>query len=291
MHYNARLISKEMQAIARQNSYKVLEAFLQQQYKAARESEYTPPPEDLLLAATDCCADQVAAYCLEHGQKATQEMMTSVVVHNSFAMYCLMVKHKAVRINYVVPWYGDILGTMASDNKIDWVRFCLEHGADLNTSLVKEHLSALACAVHTGNIELVDLLLAHGARLKGSNAIVRVAINEDLEMVEYLLSRGADINKIGIKGPSGAEAYSDMESPLHQAAVEGYTEMALFLIEAGADVYLKDLLGRTAEDLALEKGHMETLDALRQKKIKDDIQFYVKSLLGSRKSNNTGLNT
>ncbi|CBF76145.1 hypothetical protein AN5074.2 [Aspergillus nidulans FGSC A4] len=273
MHYNERLISEEIRAIARKNSREALEAFLQQQREAAGELEYTPPLEDLLLAATDCRANQVAAYCLEHGQKATREMMTSVVVHNSFAVYRLMVKHKVVRINFVVPWYGDILGTMASDNKIDWVRFCLEHGANPNASLVEEHLSALACAVHTGNVELVDLLLAHGARLKGSNAIVRAAIDEDLEMVKYLLLRGADIDEVGIKGPPGAEAYGDMGSPLHQAAVEGYMEMALFLIEAGADIYLKDPLGRTAEDLALEKGHMEILDALRQKKMKDNVDI------------------
>ncbi|KAL4971333.1 hypothetical protein BDW66DRAFT_146303 [Aspergillus desertorum] len=138
-------------------------------------------------------------------------MMTSVIVQSSFAVYRLMVEHKAVPIDYVVPWYGDILGTMTYGNMINWVRFCLEHGADPNAGLVQEHLSTLACAVRTGDHELVDLLLHYGARLKGSNAIVQAAINEDLEMVKYLLSRGADIDEVGIEGPPGDEAYYDME--------------------------------------------------------------------------------
>ncbi|KAL4812797.1 ankyrin repeat-containing domain protein [Aspergillus spinulosporus] len=112
---------------------------------------------------------------------------------------------------------------------------------------------------------MVDLLLQHGARLKGNNAILEAAIYGKLEMVKYLLSKGADIDEVGIKGPPGDECCDEMGSSLHQAATKGYTEMALFLIDAGANIYLKDPIGRTAEDLALENDHTEILDALRRK--------------------------
>lgn len=65
--------------------------------------------------------------------------------------------------------------------------------------------------------------------------------------------------------PAGDEGYEEMGSSLHHAARQGYTEMALFLIDAGANIHLKDLMGRTAEDLALEKNHTEILNALHQK--------------------------
>ncbi|KAL4874919.1 hypothetical protein BJY04DRAFT_202916 [Aspergillus karnatakaensis] len=75
---------------------------------------------------------------------------------------------------------------------------------------------------------MVNLLLEHGVRVNDSNAIVKVNIKENLEMATCLLLKGADINEIGIEGPPGNECYSAMESPLHQAATERYTEMAPF---------------------------------------------------------------
>jgi hypothetical protein len=264
MHYSDKLRYRdEILAICHQNSREDLEAFIQR--KRETDPDYSPPLPELLLGATDCRADKIAAYCLENGQVADRSVMTSVVVNDSFAVYRLLVEHKAVKINQVVPWYGDILGTMAYDNKLDWVKFCLEHGADPNGNLVEEYLSALACAVYTGNFKLVDLLLQHGAQLKGSNAIVQAAIYDNLEMVKYLLSKGADIDEVGIKGPPGDERYDDNGSPLHHAATEGYTKMALFLIDAGANIYLKDSMGRTAEDLALKNNHTEILNALYRK--------------------------
>ncbi|KAL2827125.1 ankyrin repeat-containing domain protein [Aspergillus cavernicola] len=260
---NGTSYSDEILAICRQNSREALEVFIQQNQET--DPDYSPPLPELLLGATDCRADNIAAYCLENGQVAYDAVMTSVVVNDSFAVYCLIVENKAVDINYVVPWYGDILGMKAAGNRLDWVKFCLEHGADPNCNLVEEYLSALSCAAYTGSFEMVDLLLQHGARLKGSNAIVEAAIYGNLEMMKHLLSKGADIDEVGIEGPAGDECYGDMGSPLHQAATEGRTEMALFLINAGANIHLKDPMGRTAEDLAMKKNHTEILDALRRK--------------------------
>ncbi|KAL2814985.1 hypothetical protein BJX63DRAFT_431089 [Aspergillus granulosus] len=115
------------------------------------------------------------------------------------------------------------------------------------------------------HIQDVEELFLHGAQLKGSNAIVEAAIDGHLEMLKHLLSKGADIDEVGIKGPAGDECYDDMGSPLHHAAKEGYTEMALFLIDVGANIHLKDPMGRTPEDLALKNNHTEILNALRRK--------------------------
>ncbi|KAL4874973.1 ankyrin repeat-containing domain protein [Aspergillus karnatakaensis] len=267
MHY-----SEEIRVICQQNSLEALEAFIQQQRQS--DPGYSPPLRVLLEAATDWRADKIAAYCLENGEtakayddrRAYDGVMTSVVVNDSFAVYRLLVEHKAVDINYYVPWYGDILSIMAFSNQLDRVEFCLEHGADPNRNLFQEYLSALACATETGNMKMVDSMIQHGAKVTGSNAIVQAAINENLDLLRYLLSKGADIDEIGIKGQPGDEDWEEMGSPLHHAAKEGYTEMALFLIGAGANIHLKDPLGRTAEDLARVNNHTEILSALRQQK-------------------------
>ncbi|KAL4860702.1 hypothetical protein BDV12DRAFT_181207 [Aspergillus spectabilis] len=255
--------SEEIKAIGQRNSLEALEVFIQQQREA--DPDYSPPLRDLLMAAADWDADKIAVYCLENGQTVFDGLMTSVVVNESFAVYRVLVEHKAVDINYYVPWYGDILGTSAFSDKMDWVKFCLEHGADPNRNLMGDGLRPLACAAGAGNIEMVDLMLEYGARLEGSYALVEAAMYGHLEIVKHLLAKGADIDEVGIEGPPGDEGYEYMGSPLHHAATHGHTEIALFLINVGANIRLKDPMGRSAEDLALKNNHTEIVDALRRK--------------------------
>jgi ankyrin repeat protein len=255
--------SEEIKAIAQANSLKALEAFIQQQREA--DLDYSLPFRDLFRAAADWNADKIAVYCLEHGQPVFDGVMTGVVVNESFAVYRVLIERKAVDINYYVPWYGDILGTFAFSGKMDWVRFCLKHGADPNRNVISDGLRPLACAAGTGDMEMVDLMLEYGARLEGSYALVEAALFGHMEIVKHLLAMGADIDEVGIEGPPGDEGYQYMGSPLHHAATHGLTEIALFLINARANVRLMDPMGRTAEDLALKNNHTEILDALRRK--------------------------
>ncbi|KAL2826188.1 hypothetical protein BJY01DRAFT_229872 [Aspergillus pseudoustus] len=97
--------SEEIQAVCQRNSLEALEVLIQKQREI--DTDYSPPLPDLLHAATDWDADKIAAYCVENGQTVFDGLMTSVVVNNSFAVYRLLVKHKAVDIDYYVPWYGD----------------------------------------------------------------------------------------------------------------------------------------------------------------------------------------
>jgi ankyrin repeat protein len=58
---------------------------------------------------------------------------------------------------------------------------------------------------------------------------------ENLAVVEYLISQGADVN--------AADKYQ--ETPLHHAAVQGNKELCALLLAHGADVKLKNREGRT----------------------------------------------
>ena len=55
-------------------------------------------------------------------------------------------------------------------------------------------------------------------------------------------------------------------TPLHQAILRNRTEIALLLIEAGADVTLPDRSQRTPVHLAVERGNVALVDALLAKK-------------------------
>lgn len=81
----------------------------------------------------------------------------------------------------------------------DVAEMLLERGANPNVgSPLNTSSSPISMAVTSGNIQLLELLLAHGATLAGSGCAVEpsllgsAAINQHVEMVQYLLDRGAD---------------------------------------------------------------------------------------------------
>lgn len=89
----------------------------------------------------------------------------------------------------------------------------------------------------------------------------------DTHIVELLLAHGADINEIGVQGPPGDLCFEDMGSPLHTAIIQGHEDLALFLIDAGADSDLKDGQERTPKHLALQNNQTRVLDHPRGRRL------------------------
>lgn len=102
-------------------------------------------------------------------------------------------------------------------------------------------------------------------RLKGSGAIVTAAGEGKLDMVKLLLDKSADIDEIGIEHPTDPRFQGDMGSALHKAVAGGYEAVVEFLIENGADVNLKDVMGRTPLALAQGKGNSVIVELLGER--------------------------
>ena len=79
----------------------------------------------------------------------------------------------------------------AENGRIDVVKLLLEHGADVNAR------DALKCAAENGRIDVVKLLLEHGANLHAKDEwALKVAIRYyHTEVVKLLLENGADVHK------------------------------------------------------------------------------------------------
>src|SRR5690606_10661185 len=80
-----------------------------------------------------------------------------------------------------------------------------------------------------------------------------------IQSLEILLSAGADINAqvtdttsrtARIARPSGM-TNREGQTTLHQAAERGWARVVEYLVEHGADVHVRDKLGRSPLDLAL----------------------------------------
>ncbi|MCL6590462.1 MAG: ankyrin repeat domain-containing protein [Firmicutes bacterium] len=78
---------------------------------------------------------------------------------------------------------------------------------------------------------------------------------EQLNMVKYLIEKGANINE---KNNAGQTA-------LMYAAEDGHLEIVKFLMEKGADLDAKDVNNETAFMKATQRGHTEIVRLLIDK--------------------------
>lgn len=149
----------------------------------------------------------------------------------------------------VVEYSSDLSGAVA-DEDIVAVRDLLIKGAKVNEKEDSySKITPLFIAVETGNVEITQLLLDHGAKVNVRDAekqtpVMRLDESAAPELVELLVRYGA---KIDVADKSG-------NTPLTLAATSAKAEVIKALIDAGADVRAKNKAGRTALMNAAENG-------------------------------------
>ena len=121
----------------------------------------------------------------------------------------------------------------------------LRAGADANAKVVSFHAGEFTPLIITINsdrpqrFEIAKLLLAAKAEVnpKGQFFISPLmSALEDLEMVQFLVAQGADVNQKNFRGAT----------PLMGAAIGRNVAVVKYLIEKGADVNARDQEGHTA---------------------------------------------
>lgn len=131
------------------------------------------------------------------------------------------------------------------------VEILLEYGADINMRK-KEGISALHLAARDGNEALVRLLLDNGADIHAADDSGRQVLHYAVEraqtdIVYLLLVKDADIN-----GGFSKERRGD--TPLFKAVYHGHEDLVEVLIAEGADIAIRNGLGRTALHEAATQG-------------------------------------
>lgn len=179
---------------------------------------------------------------------------------------------KAALINQLdcfgkTPLYNAVL-----NEDVAFVRILLKNGADIKAvSYDKSNCgcrgkrnglrcsgslsvaSLMVAAVKTHNLEIVRLLLEHGADVNGSaNALMYACDKGDLEIVRLLLEYGADVN---LKDYWGTNA-------LKSACRQLNPEIVRLLLEHGADVNAQDSRGESALMYACNQGNPEIVRLL-----------------------------
>ena len=138
----------------------------------------------------------------------------------------------------------------------------LDATPSLLDSFSQDGWTALHLAAFFNRLEMVELLLARGARLdlKSKNAVNNTPLNAAvaagrLEIARRLLEKGADAN---------AHQHGGI-TPLHEAAAAGNAEMVHLLLSYRADANAISEDNRTPLGMALEKGHQQVVEILQPK--------------------------
>lgn len=145
-------------------------------------------------------------------------------------------------------------------NYIEIVMLLFNAGANINAVASKRYnnLTPLQFAAEKGFAEIVKFLLQNGAMIDASDAMGRTSlvwatIRNHQEVVEILIKGGA---KLDICYPK------TLQSPLHFASGNGYTEIVNSLIRNGANINARDVTGRTPLFWATSRNKLNVVQVL-----------------------------
>ena len=181
-----------------------------------------------------------------------------------------------------------VLMTAARTGSVDVVKALLAHGAPVNATERLRGQTALMWAVAESHPDVVDILIKNGAdvharSVRGSTPLLFAARAGDLASARSLIAAGADVNEAEpvLRLPENADlnetlpggnsalllASASMNATSgfeYSLAVKpsGHEELAIFLLNRGADLSKTDTIGTTPLHAAVQTGKLELVKAL-----------------------------
>ncbi|KAK3724867.1 hypothetical protein LTR37_000915 [Vermiconidia calcicola] len=184
------------------------------------------------------------------------------------------------------------LAGAASHGHLGAVKLLLAHGAALNPTMQQSSSSPLHQAIKADDIELAAFLLEYGADVNilncfNSTPLMYAARYSSPALVSLILNYNPDLHKRSFIGtaaihmafwPGNEEvmelllrasadpdaAMGDGSTPLHLAALGDLPGVAKVLVKFGAKVGKRNEEGRTAVQVAREKGYGEVVGVLEE---------------------------
>jgi hypothetical protein len=226
--------------------------------------------------AQEAAVDELAPLAAEHEHPRLLEYLLGIHVPKALAVRSLTYKIKspaicavviAAGINVQIPYhsYGDtILAQAIEDDNLALVDYLLDpaskSGYDINRGEY-ENMWPTVCAATSP--EMVNILVARGARLHGNVWLHYAAAEANGPVVRRLIEGGADVNEnLSSDRPTFQE---HIGTPLHFAVGhDGHRDESLevvqLLLDSGADPTLKDCEGKSVLDASrvdksMPRGH------------------------------------
>ena len=162
-----------------------------------------------------------------------------------------------------------LLMSACESGKAEVVEFLLANGARVDARDNKQR-TALHFAVADNSLGVVKLLVQKGAWIYdeddcGLMSLHHASQNGRKEIALFLIENGCDVNRPTSATFHGSESSFTGSTALHFAAQNGHNETVLVLLRKGANVDSVKLNGQTPLMLAAESGHVNTVELLMHK--------------------------
>ncbi|MCP4220873.1 MAG: hypothetical protein GY765_39965 [bacterium] len=155
----------------------------------------------------------------------------------------------------------------AQKGQLQLMKWLIAKGADINQKEKSYQLTPLHMAAWAGNIDAARILLENKAdfyaREKDNETPIFYAVSANLDMVKFLVKKGANIKD----GKSIKK-----QTPLVYAVGSGKTDIVAYLLEKGADASVKTERGLNMVQHAVWRGSPQLLDLLVKKGVPTDVK-------------------
>ncbi|KAK6780725.1 hypothetical protein RDI58_022909 [Solanum bulbocastanum] len=148
-----------------------------------------------------------------------------------------------------------LLKSAAKNGNSHCISALIEAGADVN---IRDSIgdSVMSLAVKYGNLDCVQVLIEFGYTIENSadRFLHYAAATDRVDLMEILCLGYADmdLNSLDSQG----------RTPLHIAAIHGHVEVIQFLVSVGSDIDMLDTQGWTPLHFAAHQGHVEAVGVL-----------------------------
>lgn len=149
-------------------------------------------------------------------------------------------------------------------NSVEAARFLIDAGADVNA---KDDLqdSPYLYAGAEGKLDILKMTIAAGADLSsvnryGGTALTPAAHHGHEDVVRYMLTTNVDVDQINHLGWTAL-----LEAVILGDGGPTYQRIVTLLVDAGADLSIRDGNGKTAMDNAQSRGYSEIIKILERR--------------------------
>ena len=176
--------------------------------------------------------------------------------------------------DYDLERAGNTTGCAIASGQVELARFLLSKGGKPTGRYIQLEDTYLGAAARLPEPDMLKLLIEHGAKIEGSQALRQAAENGQVRNAKILVNLGANVNEVYARYNYHVRKHEVTGSPLHWA-VMGTTyerqkrqaskaETVRFLLSQGAKADALDGAWKTPFRSAVEKEEPDVIDVFKE---------------------------